>query len=151
MSSFYRKFYFLVSKIYKDKQEQEEYKDQLVREVSHGRTSSLKELNYNEYKTLITRLEETLFNIDIKKARSATLTLMQSEFNIPTYDWDAVDAFCLNPRIMGKRFYDITIKEHTQLRRRLHSILNKGGLKPRTPKKETNTIYIINPKTKVVN
>ena len=147
----YKYFYSLLSKIYKDRQEQEQYKEHLVSEVTNGRTTSLKEITKKEYTTLIVLLEDLLrLNQNIKDARSSTLKLMQ-KFNIPTYNWDVVNALCMNPRIAGKCFYEISAEEHLVVRRRLYSILKKGGLKLRTPKKELNTIYIINPKNKTIS
>lgn len=148
----YKYFYSLLSKIYKDRQEQEQYKEHFVSEVTNGRTTSLKEITKKEYTTLIVLLEDLLrLNQNIKDARSATLKMMQKEFNIPTYNWGVVNAICMNPRIAGKPFYEISAEEHLAVRRRLYSILRKGGLKLRTPKKELNTIYIINPKNKTIS
>lgn len=148
----YKYFYSLLSKIYKDRQEQEQYKEHLVSEVTNGRTTSLKDITPKEYATLIVLLEDfQKINQNIKDARSATLKMLQKEFNIPTYNWDIVNALCMNPRIAGKPFYEISVEEHLAVRRRLYSILKKGGLKLRTPKKELNTIYIINPKNKTIS
>ena len=92
----YKYFYFLLRYIYTDKEEQEEYKRALISRITDGRTTSLREIDDREYFTLINQLEDIVGIKDkIRKERSATLKLLQKEFNVDTTNWNKVDAICL--------------------------------------------------------
>ena len=96
----YKYFYFLLRYIYTDKEEQEEYKRALISRITDGRTTSLREIDDREYFTLINQLEDIVGIKDkIRKERSATLKLLQKEFNVDTTNWNKVDAICLSKRI----------------------------------------------------
>ena len=128
----YKYFYFLLRYIYTDKEEQEEYKRAIVSRITDGRTDSLREIDEREYFTLINQLEEIAgIKEEIRKERSATLKLLQKEFNVDTTNWRKVDAICLSKRIAGKPFRFLNVMEHGDVRRKLYSILSKGGFKAR--------------------
>ena len=99
----YSRFYSLFAKLpkYGDDDDQ---KAQLVSEISQGRTTSLRELSQQEYNSLCYLLEERMgIRDNLRRRRSALLRQMQ-QMGIKTHDWQAVDAFCLQPRIAGKPF-----------------------------------------------
>jgi hypothetical protein len=60
----------------------------------------------------------------IKQKRSAILHRLQ-KYGIDTTDWRKVNAFLEQPRIAGKRLYDMTIDEMQDLIKKLESILKK--------------------------
>lgn len=96
-------------------EDKEEVKREMVFNATHGRTDSLKELSKAEYDALCDALEGKLkrpytpYN-PLKKARSAVLHQMQL-MGVNTADWNAVDRFCLNKRIAGRRFCKLTEEE----------------------------------------
>lgn len=104
-------------------------KEELVLQWTNGRTSSLKEMSEHEYSLMIRQLREQVENLEEKKkARSAVLKQIQL-YGIDTTDWDAVDRFCGNPRIAGKPFRYLTIRELKALRVKMLSIRKKAELK----------------------
>jgi hypothetical protein len=82
----------------------------------------------NEYRRMCEHLQETLspdgFRAEIKKARSAVLNRMQ-KLGVDTSDWAPVDNFCLNPRIAGKVFRDLSLDELRRLIPKLEAIARK--------------------------
>ena len=104
-------------------------KEELVLQWTNGRTSSLKEMSEHEYSLMIRQLREQVESLEEKKkARSAALKQIQL-YGIDTTDWDAVDRFCGNPRIAGKPFRYLTIRELKALRVKMLSIRKKAELK----------------------
>jgi hypothetical protein len=104
-------------------------KEQLVSQWTNGRTCSLREMTDEEYSTMIHLMQERIENIDAKrKARSAVLKQLQL-YGIDTTDWDAIDRFCRDPRIAGKRFSHLSIDELRILRTKMLSIRNKAERK----------------------
>lgn len=96
-------------------EDKEEVKKEMVLNATNGRTDSLKELTQKEYDELCDAIESRLkkpyrtYN-SLKRARSAVLHQMQL-LGINTADWSAVDRFCQNNRIAGKRFCKLTEEE----------------------------------------
>jgi hypothetical protein len=120
----YSRFYTLFAKLpkYGDDDEQ---KAQLVDEISHGRTTSLRELTYQEYNALCRLLEERMgIRENLRRRRSAVLKQMTA-MGINTSDWQVVDQFCLQPRIAGKAFRYLNMVELNALSRKLHAIEHK--------------------------
>ena len=104
-------------------------KEDLVDQWTGGRTSSLKEMTDREYNQMISALRSQVENLDEKrKERSAVLKQLQ-RYGIDTTDWDAVDRFCCNPRIAGKRFSHLDISELVALRKKMRSIHSKSERK----------------------
>lgn len=104
-------------------------KEDLVDQWTGGRTSSLKEMTDREYNQMISALRSQVERLDEKrKERSAVLKQLQ-RYGIDTTDWDAVDRFCCNPRIAGKRFCHLDISELVALRKKMHSIHSKAERK----------------------
>lgn len=107
-----------------------ELKEHLVRGVTGGRTTSLKEVTKREYEVLCQSIEENLpkdpakelYIKERKRLRSACLKQMQ-KMGIDTTDWGKVDAFCLKPTIRGKRFSDLSNEELRLFNRQLRAIV----------------------------
>ncbi len=93
----------------------------------------MKKINNYKYFYFLLRYIYTIVGIKdkIRKERSATLKLLQKEFNVDTTNWNKVDAICLSKRIAGKPFRYLNIMEHAAVRQKLYSILSKGGFKAR--------------------
>lgn len=108
--------------------DREECRKQIVSQYTRGRTDSLKDMTLAEYKACIAGME-SLFgtNEELRKWRSSCLRLMQ-QLGIDTTDWDAVDCFCRNPRITGKKFAWLDHHELEDLQKKLRAIKGKGGL-----------------------
>lgn len=108
----------------------EDMKEILVSSFTDGRTTSLREMTSKEYDALCTSLEErTGWKERLKKKRSLCLKLMQKA-GIDTTDWAHVNDFCQNPKIAGKVFARLGIKDLDVLQVKLRAIMHKGGLKP---------------------
>ena len=121
----YGRFYsaFRRLRIYGDP---EDTKRDLVLQYTNGRTSSLKEMTAKEYVSLCISIEETNGSRDeLKRRRSIALKLMQ-EIDVDTTDWAQINSFCMNPRIMGKVFGQLSIEELMELATKLRSIKRKG-------------------------
>lgn len=79
-----------------------------------------------EYTCLCIALEDVNANRDeIRRCRSIVLKLLQ-ELGVDTTDWSRIDAFCLQPRISGKRFGQLSAPELMELDKKLRAIRNKG-------------------------
>ncbi len=125
----YRRFYASLNKLYGC--DAEELKESLVSSYTDGRTTHLHEMEDWEYKTMCESLEEkTGWKEMRRKARSLCLKLMQKA-GVDTTDWDKVNAFCASPRIAGKAFARLDLKELAAVQTKLRVIIRKGGLKPR--------------------
>lgn len=124
----FARFYVLVKRIPNfDEQMKEEY----VAEFTDGRTKSLHDIRPNEYKRLCDAIEaatlgtsETHFQTELKSLRSAVLKRMQRQ-GIDTADWDKVDAYCLQSRIAGKVFRQLSIEDLRALIKKLEAIARK--------------------------
>ncbi len=82
---------------------------------------------------------------ELRRKRSMCLKLMQ-QLGIDTTDWARVDNFCLNPRLAGKPFRNISIEELEELSVKLRIIKRKGGFKPQQAREEqkntTSFVYV---------
>lgn len=108
--------------------EAKEAKSILASQVSDGRTESLRELTDVEFDIalvyLTKKLEES--SAEVKKARSRALHQIQ-KYGIDTTDWDAVNQFTRQPRIMGKDFYYLDVEELENLTKKMRAINTKRG------------------------
>ncbi len=121
----YRHFYALLARMpYADKQT-------LVYQYTKGRTDHLSQMHPDEYRVMLRDMKRVVDDEDttreMKKRRSTVLKLMQ-QLGVDTTKWLCVDAFCLHPRIMGKRFCHISVDELEALAVKLRAIKRKGGL-----------------------
>lgn len=111
-------------------------KETLVWQYSNGRTKSLRELSDWEYNSMCRDMQQVVGNeaeqakyrAELRQTRSICLKLMQI-IGVDTTDWQRVDSFCENPRIIGKPFRRIKLAELKALQVKLRCIERKGGLK----------------------
>lgn len=137
----YRRFYGALNAIAASG-ERDEMKKMLVRQYTHGRTDSLREMSDDEYGRCCRALEEHGRDGErLRRERSATLKLMQ-QMGVDTTDWGRVNLLCRHPRIAGKDFYTIEAGEHPGLRRKLRAISGKGGLRGGEGKPEKAVLVI---------
>lgn len=113
--------------------EKEGLKESLVSQFSAGRTTSLKEMYQEEYNAMCDSIDPKVNmklreKVEIKKHRSAVLRRIQ-QLGVDTTDWNAVDTFCLNARIAGKKFYELTIDELEGMIPKLIAIAKKPRAK----------------------
>lgn len=110
-------------------------KDEVVRQFTDGRTTHLREMKLDEYEEMCDMIEfggpdeQAARERELKRARSSVL-LRIGRLGINTVDnWDGIDAFCMSPKIAGKRFAALSVLELRGLVPKLESILRKGGLR----------------------
>ena len=109
--------------------DRDDVKKSIVFQYTNGRTDSLREMTRAEYDRCCEDIERKTGQKDeLRKERSKTLKLMQ-QMDVDTTDWGRVNLLCRDARIIGKDFYNITIEEHRELRRKLKSIERKGGIR----------------------
>ncbi|MDN4754433.1 hypothetical protein QYZ87_07820 [Porphyromonadaceae bacterium W3.11] len=104
----------------------EEAKSTVATQVSDGRTESLRELSDDEFEEALDLLSRQIkeSNADVKKARSKALHQLQ-KYGIDTTDWEAVNRFTRQPRIEGKDFYHLNVKELENLTKKMRAINSK--------------------------
>lgn len=125
----YRRFYASLHRLYGG--DAAELKESLVSSFTDGRTTHLHEMEEWEYNTMCRVLDEkTGWVEERRKARSLCLKLMQKA-GVDTTDWGKVNAFCESPRIAGKVFAKLDLRELAMVSTKLRIIARKGGLKPR--------------------
>lgn len=103
-----------------------------------GRTNSLREMTRAEYDAMCDHLEfrawrtrpRTGISADLRRRRSCVLHQMQ-KMGVDTTDWARVDALCLDARIAGKRFAQLSEDELRAVELKLRSIERKGGFSVR--------------------
>lgn len=112
------------------------YKEDLISEFTHGRTTSLKDMKDAEYEEMCDCLQNDrqkaenreMYFARRRKARSAVLNRIQ-KLGIDTTDFSKVNEFCLNKRIAGKPFGMLSPDELDALIPKLEAMLRKP--KPR--------------------
>ena len=110
----------------------DQYKEDLVSEFTHGRTTHLKEMTDAEYDEMCSCLQydrrkaETseAYLTQRRKSRSAVLNRIQ-RLGVDTTDFSKVNAFCLDRRIAGKPFGMLSVDELEALIPKLESMLRK--------------------------
>ena len=107
--------------------DREGLKKQIVLQYTWDRTESLREMTSKEYEACCSALEKLTGQDEWRQKRSVCLKLMQ-QLGIDTTDWNRVNEFCNNPRIVGKPFVQISTAELQQLAIKLRAIQRKGGL-----------------------
>lgn len=125
----YSTFYGLLNRL--PTSDRDSLKESIVLQFTGNRTSSLKEMTVTEYneacaamkKMVPPTYKEQLIKI-MKKKRSAVLHQMQL-YGINTADWKAVDNFCLDKRIAGKKFRDLDGQELDELQVKIRAIRRK--------------------------
>ncbi len=123
--------------------DRDELKRDIILQYTDGRTDSLKQMSYDEYKACCEGLEAHVADIAARrKKRSEVLRLMQ-ELGIDTRDWDHINAFCCDSRIAGMPFAMLDQPELTALSRKLRAIIRKGGIKELEPEPPARRVEII--------
>ena len=127
----YARFYALLAQMTGDR---EQAKETLILRFTDGRTASLREMKDSEYNAMCTAMESELkhpgvsdfeYKKELKRLRSAVLHRMQ-KLGIDTASWDAVNAFCLNPRIAGKKFATLELAELEVMIAKLEALKRKN-------------------------
>lgn len=139
----YHRFYAILRDHYKfaTRELGDDFKAGVVSQFTDSRTTHLHEMTQEEYDRMCDHLENMTLHLkrtlreELRHQRSITLHLMQ-QMGIDTTDWERINAFCRDPRIMGKDFRAISTKEHKALQRKLRAIARNGGIK-RRPKPKT--------------
>lgn len=131
----FRRFYGDLSKLrYCDGYEKEVLKKKLVLMYTHNRTNDLKYMHMDEYNEMCDAMEQQTIEgrarnyglSELKRWRSTVLHLIQLD-GVDTSDWARVDAFCMNPRIAGKKFCRLDASELEELSIKLRMILKKNN------------------------
>ena len=125
----YSTFYGLLNRL--PTSDRDSLKESIVLQFTGNRTSSLKEMTVTEYneacaamkKMVPPTYKEQIIKI-MKKKRSAVLHQMQL-YGINTAEWTAVDNFCLDKRIAGKKFRDLDGQELDELQVKIRAIRRK--------------------------
>lgn len=126
----YSRFYALLKQMPGDR---DEIKRTLVERFTGGRTASLREMSAEEYDAMCRAIDAELTHhepegdkvkAEMKRYRSSVLLRLQ-KMGIDTTDWEAVDAFCSQPRIAGKRFCKLSVEELQSLIPKLEAIRRK--------------------------
>jgi hypothetical protein len=142
MKNYGRIYSFLNSSFPKD--QIEEAKNRYVSQYTNGRTTHLHDMADDEYEYMCDDIYEKAGSArkealveKRRKKRSICLRAMQN-IGINTADWPHVNAFCMDTRIAGKPFGQLSIEELESLHRKLAAIYQAGGLK--TKDRPTTTI-----------
>ena len=124
----YHRFYASLSRL--PGGDTEDMKETLVSSFTDGRTTHLHEMTQSEYDSMCSSLEaRTGWKEKLRKKRSVCLRLMQKA-GVDTTDWQRINAFCRNPKIAGKEFAQLGVKDLDALQMKLRAIMRKGGLRP---------------------
>lgn len=132
----YARFYALLNRL--PTADREELKAELVRQYTGGRTDSLREMTDGEYDGMCEAMQRMdsgwkareAYREELRYRRSVCLKLMQKH-GVDTTDWERVDAFCMNPRINGKKFARLTVDELDMVAIKLR-IINKKNKDSKT-------------------
>ena len=134
----FARFYALFSKLPGADQE---LKEELINTFTNERTTSLREMYVNEYNLMCDTIQSQQGGStrksnagSLKKQRSAVLHRLQM-LGVNTADWSEVDKFCLNSRIAGKKFYNLTEEELALMVPKLEAIARKPAKPKATPAK----------------
>lgn len=134
----FARFYALFSKLPGADQE---LKEELVNTFTNERTTSLREMYVSEYNLMCDAIQSRQGGStkksgsgDLKKQRSAVLHRLQM-LGVNTADWSEVDKFCLNSRIAGKKFYNLTAEELALMVPKLQAIARKPAKPKEAPEK----------------
>ena len=126
----------------------DDLKATLVGSFTDGRTTHLHEMTDGEYAAMCASLEERSgWKSELKKKRSVCLRLMQ-QLGVDTTDWQRINAFCRNPKIVGREFAQLGVKDLDALQVKLRAIMSKGGLRHKkepTPPAQPQVEYMMVP------
>lgn len=113
--------------------DRDEVKKMMVRQYTEGRTSSLREIRRAEYEALCRAVEKQAGPLPeaaqrrrrlLRELRSAVLHQMQI-YGVDTTDWTKVNRFCLDKRIAGKTFRELSASDLEELLLKMRAIVGK--------------------------
>ncbi len=110
--------------------DKDELKKSLVRQFTGGRTESLRSMRVREYETMCDELQrrvrasEAMVERERRQWRSAVLHQLQL-LGVNTADWTCVNKYCLDKRIAGKLFRELSVAELEALMPKLRAIRAK--------------------------
>ena len=110
--------------------DKDELKKSLVRQFTGGRTESLRSMRVREYETMCDELQrrvrasESMVERERRQWRSAVLHQLQL-LGVNTADWTCVNKYCLDKRIAGKLFRELSVAELEALMPKLRAIRAK--------------------------
>lgn len=102
-------------------------KDEIVLQFTGGRTTHLHLMTADEYRRML-RMMDGIVRHDrrerLRRRRSMCLHLLQ-KIGVDTSDWARVNAYCMNPRIAGRPFSEVSAEGLSELSVKLRMILKK--------------------------
>lgn len=102
-------------------------KDEIVWQFTGGRTTHLHLMTADEYRRML-RMMDGIVRHDrrerLRRRRSMCLHLLQ-KIGVDTSDWARVNAYCMNPRIAGRPFPEVSAEGLSELSVKLRMILKK--------------------------
>ena len=131
----YARFYALLKLLSYDG-DREDLKKSLVSQATGGRTESLKETTTSEYSSLCRMMEERapkagadalhrlMLRRELRRKRSMALHQMQL-WGVDTANWDVVNKFCMDKRIAGKSFRELSGDELDALTLKVRAMIWK--------------------------
>jgi len=120
-------------------------KEELVWQSSNMLTTSLREFcekNPKGYQKMLDDMQKSLTSgndTELRRLRSAVLHRMQ-KYGIDTSNWGVVNSFLSNPRIAGKRLWEMSIEELHILIPKLQMLIAKKTKEQR----ELNRLQMLN-------
>lgn len=101
--------------------------DGIVLQFTGGRTTHLHLMTADEYRRML-RMMDGIVRHDrrerLRRRRSMCLHLLQ-KIGVDTSDWARVNAYCMNPRIAGRPFSEVSAEGLSELSVKLRMILKK--------------------------
>lgn len=102
-------------------------KDEIVLQFTGGRTTHLHLMTADEYRRML-RMMDGIVRHDRRerlcRRRSMCLHLLQ-KIGVDTSDWARVNAYCMNPRIAGRPFSEVSAEGLSELSVKLRMIKKK--------------------------
>ena len=102
-------------------------KEEIVLQFTNGRTTHLHLMTADEYDRMVRMLDGIVANdrrVELRKRRRICLKLLQ-KIGVDTSDWARVNAYCMNPRIAGRPFSEVSAEGLSELSVKLRMILKK--------------------------
>lgn len=102
-------------------------KDEIVLQFTNGRTTHLHETSADEYRRMVHTMDGIVRHDRrerLRRRRSMCLHLLQ-KIGVDTSDWARVNAYCMNPRIAGRPFSEVSAEGLSELSVKLRAILRK--------------------------
>ena len=100
-------------------------KEEIVLQFTNGRTTHLHLMTADEYDRMVRMLDGMNDRrVELRKWRRICLKLLQ-EIGVDTGDWTRVNAYCMNPRIAGRPFSELSAEGLSELSVKLRMILKK--------------------------